>query len=47
MRGFAGQRDNSPEEPHPQNYQNRKTGSEQPKFDIGGEYIPFEEIKDR
>lgn len=47
MRGFADQPHDSPQKPQPQSYQNRKTGSERPKFDIGGEYIPFEEVKDK
>jgi hypothetical protein len=47
MRDFAGQPDNSHRQPFANKYQNANTGTEQPKFDIGGEYIPFEEVREK
>lgn len=47
MRGFAGQARNSAEDAQMKSHSSHPAGSEQPKFDIGGEYIPFEEIREK
>jgi hypothetical protein len=44
MHGFAEQARNNKEARRKSDF-NHGASSEQPKFDIGGEYIPFEEIK--
>lgn len=46
MRGFSAEED-SAEKNNKNAYRQTGNPTEQPKFDIGGEYIPFEEVKDR